>query len=337
MATLAARNLTLADVNKRYGKDRKIDSVVELLNQDHEILDDAVFVGCNDGTRHKTTVRTGLPSPTWRKLYGGVLSTKSATAQVLDSCGNLEALPKIDIDVVDKSGDPSGTLMSENLPHLEGLRQTVEETLFYGDTSTNPERFLGLDTRYGQAAGTDETLSTFNVLSGGAVSGQTDCTSIWLVGWGDNTCHMIYPQGTGGGLSQENLGKRLVAADDSSGDFEAYVTKYKWDLGLSLRDWRAVGRIANIDIGNLEAESSAADLVKQMIRLEERVMHYGGLGGARFAWYMHPRVRTMLRIQALAKAQYGITFENYEGKRVMQFGATPIRASRKLLLTETAP
>jgi hypothetical protein len=238
--------------------------------------------------------------------------------------------------VVDRSGDPAGTLLSENLPHIEAMRQTVESTLFYGDITTYPERFQGLDSRYGQSAGTDETLSTFNVITGSAAQGQTDCTSVWLVGWGDNTCHMLYPQGTTGGLMQENKGKQLVEADDSSGTFEAYVTKYKWTLGLSVRDWRAVGRIANIDVGNLEAESSAADLVKLMIKLEERVMHYGGLGGARFAWYMHPRVRTMLRIQALSKAQYNLSFDTYEGRRVMKFGDTPIRVSRQLLLSETA-
>lgn len=338
MATIVGtRNLTLSDISRRLDPNGKVDKIVELLNQDHEILDDATFMACNDGTNHKHTVRTGLPAPTWRRLYGGVLSGKSATAQVKDSCGMLEALTKVDIDVVDKSGDPAGVLLSEQMPQLEGIRQAVEQTLFYGDTTTYPDRFLGLDKRYGQVAGTDETLSTFNVLNGGGVSGQTDCTSIWLVGWGENTCSMIYPQGSAGGLRVESLGKQLTVADDSSGDFQAYVTKYKWDLGLALRDWRAVGRIANIDVGNLEAESSAADIIKLMIKLEERVMHYGGLGGAKFAWYMHPRVRTMLRIQALTKAQYSLTFENYEGRKVLAFGGTPIRASRQILLTETAP
>lgn len=338
MATLGARNLTLADIAKRLDPKHKVDSIIELLNQDHEILDDAVFVQCNDGTRHKTTIRAGLPTPTWRKLYGGVQSTKSATAQVFDSCGMLEALPKIDCDVIDKSADPSGAMLSEVAPHLESMKQEVEDTLFYGDTGLNPERFHGLSVRYGQTGGTDESLSTFNVLSGGASSGQTDCTSVWLIGWGDNACHMLFPQGSNAGLTQRSLGKELVTADDGSGDYEAYVTKFKWDVGLSVKDWRAVGRIPNIDVGNLEAESSAADLIKLMIRLEERVMHYGGLTAARFSWVMHPRVRTMLRLQMLNKVGNStLSLENIAGKRVMAFNGTPIRVSRKLRLTEVAP
>jgi hypothetical protein len=245
----------------------------------------------------------------------------------------LEAYAEVDKALADLNGNGPAFRLSEDSAHIEGMAQEMASTLFYGNEGTEPEAFTGLAPRFNDQA----AVNGENILTSAATPDGTDNTSLWVVGWGPDTCHMIYPQATSGGLSQENLGKRLVTADDSSGDFEAYVTKYKWDLGLSLRDWRAVGRIANIDVGNLEAESSAADLVKQMIRLEERVMHYGGLGGARFAWYMHPRVRTMLRIQALAKAQYGITFENYEGRRVMQFGATPIRASRQLLLTETAP
>lgn len=338
MATLGSRNLTLADIQKRLDSKNKVAPIIELLTQDHEILDDAVVVTCNDGTRHKTSIRTGLPTPTWRKLYGGVQSTKSAVAQVVDSCGMLEALPKVDVDVIDKAPDPAGTMLSETTPHIEAMKQEVEDILFYGDTTANPEKFHGLAVRYGQAAGTDESLSTFNVLSGGATTGQTDCTSIWLIGWGDSTCHLLAPNGGTAGLSHTDMGKRLVTADDGSGDYEAYVDKYKWDVGLCVRDWRSVGRIANIDVSNLEAESSAADLIKLMLRLEERVMHYGGLGAARFSWVMHPRVRTMLRIQMLNKVGNStLSMENIAGRRVMAFNGTPIRVSRKLRLTEVAP
>ena len=207
--------------------------------------------------------------------------------------------------------------------------QDVASTLWYGDTRTNPERFMGLHPRYNGLDSGDEAISKYNVLTGGG-SGSDNC-SVWLVTWGDNTCHALYPKGSVAGLHSENLGKKLTTADDSSGDYLSYVTHYKWDIGMCVRDWRSVGRIANIDVSNLEAESSAADLIKLMIRLSERVQ-----GSGKRAWYMHERVRTMLRIQMLEKSNVNLTFETVEGKKVMMFDGIPVRVSDKLLLTEAA-
>lgn len=331
MSTVGTYNLSFAEVAKRTDPDGNTAKIVELLDQQHEIVDDSVAKECNDGTSHKTTVRTGIPDPTWRKLYGGVKSTKSSTKQVVDSCGMLEMLPKIDVDVIDKATDPTGTMLSEHQPHLEGMRQAFESTLFYGDTAIHPERFLGLSPRFSAytRSSADDAYSDFNVMTAGG--SQSDNTSIWLLTWGDATCHLIYPKGSKAGIVQENKGKLMVTADDGSGEYEAYVTKYKWDVGLSVRDWRSIGRICNIDVGNLESESSAADLIKLMIRLSERVEGVG-----RRAWYMHPRVRTMLRIQMLGKSNVNLTYDTVEGRRVLAFDDTPVRASKKILLTESA-
>ena len=326
MATVGTRNLTLADVARRLDPNGKVDKIVELLNETNEIVEDMVVKECNDGTTNKSTTRTGIPGGTWRKLYGGIQSTKSSTQQVVDTCGMLEALPKIDCDVIDKSGDPQGALLSENLPHLEGLMQDIATALWYGDTTLNPEQFHGLHQRY-NVLSTDSALSGYNVFDGGG-TGSDNC-SIWLLNWGDTTIHGLYPKGSVAGLKQENLGKKLTAADDSSGDYLAYVTHYKWDIGLCVRDWRSVGRICNIDISNLESESSAANLIKLMIRCSERVK-----GSGRRAWYMPERVRTMLRIQMLGTSNVNLTFETVEGKKVMMFDGIPIRVSDKLLLSE---
>lgn len=336
MATVGSRNLTLIDVAKRKDPDGKVANIVEVLNEDHEVFEDAVFKECNDGTNNKTTTRTGIPGGTWRKLYGGIQSSKSETTQVVDSCGMLEQLPKIDVDVVDKSTDPKGTLLSEHVPHIEGMKQDVEQTLFYGDTAVYPERFMGLAPRYDsyERSTPDKDYSDYNVINGGG-SGS-DNTSVWLITWSDNHTHFIYPQGSKAGLTQTNMGKKLTTAYDSdgkpAGDYLAYVSHYKWDIGLCVRDWRGNGRICNVDVSDLEDEEAAAtDLVKKMIHLSERVR-----GNGKKAWYMNPRVRTMLRIQMLGKANVNLTFETVEGRKVMFFDDIPVRVSWKLLLTESA-
>ena len=50
---------TLMDVARQSG-DKKVQSVVEVLNQTNEALDDIPWIECNSGVTHITTVRTGV-------------------------------------------------------------------------------------------------------------------------------------------------------------------------------------------------------------------------------------------------------------------------------------
>ena len=84
MATLSILNPTLADIAKRKDPNGKIDTIVELLTETNEILEDMTFVEANGETSHKTTIRSGLPSATWRKLNYGVQPSKSTTVQVVE-------------------------------------------------------------------------------------------------------------------------------------------------------------------------------------------------------------------------------------------------------------
>ena len=90
MATLATNNPTIGDIAKGLDPDGSVAQTVEILNQTNEILTDATFIEGNLPTGHRTSIRTGLPQPTWRKLYGGVQPTKSTKAQVTDMLAGLE-------------------------------------------------------------------------------------------------------------------------------------------------------------------------------------------------------------------------------------------------------
>ena len=96
MATLGTSVMTYADWAKRVEDGYKIGTIIELLSQTNEILLDMLTLEGNLPTGHKTTVRTGLPTATWRFLNYGVPGSKSTTAQVVDTCGNLEAFATID-------------------------------------------------------------------------------------------------------------------------------------------------------------------------------------------------------------------------------------------------
>ncbi|WP_337238094.1 major capsid protein, partial [Salmonella enterica] len=89
--------------------------------------------------------------------------------------------------------------------------------------------------------------------------------SIWLVVWGENTVHGIFPKGQKAGIQMEDKGQ-VTLKDVNGGKYEGYRTHYKWDNGLALRDWRYVVRIANIDVSNLSEPSSAANIAKLMVK-----------------------------------------------------------------------
>ncbi|MDD9849993.1 hypothetical protein BZG30_32710, partial [Escherichia coli] len=101
----------------------------------NEILDDMVFVEGNLPTGHRTTVRTGLPSATWRLLNYGVPPSKSTTAQVTDTTGMLETYSEVDKKLADLNGQKNEFLLSESLAFIESMNQEMAETLIYGDTS----------------------------------------------------------------------------------------------------------------------------------------------------------------------------------------------------------
>jgi hypothetical protein len=136
MSALSDNNPTLLDLATRLDPTRKIASIAEILNQSHEILDYMTFTEGNTETGMRTSIRTGLPAPTWRKLYGGVQPEKSTTVQISENCGSLEAYSEIDKDLVEMAGDKAAFLLSESLPHIEGMANELCSTLFTGNELT---------------------------------------------------------------------------------------------------------------------------------------------------------------------------------------------------------
>ena len=96
MATLG-NVLTYRDLLSGLKGDKTFDhEIVDIMVQQNDILDDMVWIEGNQTTGHKTTMRSGIPEPIFRKLYGGVQPTKSRTLQIIDNCGMLESYAEID-------------------------------------------------------------------------------------------------------------------------------------------------------------------------------------------------------------------------------------------------
>lgn len=333
MAALSTNNPTLLDVSRRLDPNGSIATIVELLNATNDIITDMSVQEGNLPTGNKTTVRTGLPQPTWRKLYGGVQPTKSTTAQVTDSCGMLEAYAEVDKALADLNGNTAAFRLTEDSAHIEAMSQEMAQTLFYGNEGTEPEAFTGLAPRYNSLS----AQNADNIIDGGG-SGS-DNTSIWLCVWGPQTGFGIYPKGSKAGLSMSDKGQVTVENVDSNGGrMEAYRTHYRWDLGLTIRDWRYFVRIPNIDISALTTDGTATDranarmaLIDKMIQASERIPSFGR---GRAVWYVNRTIRESLRLGILAKVAGNLSWETVEGKRVMTFDDIPVRRTDALVNNE---
>lgn len=283
-------------------------------------------------TGHRTTVRNGLPAVYWRTLNKGVPKSKSATVQVEDGCGMLEAYAEVDKELADLNGNTAAFRLSEDRAFIEAMNQEMAKTLFYGNPEVNPERFLGLAPRYGTKS-TDEDKSGFNIVvpEGSVTPSGADQTSIWVVCWGPNTLHGIYPKGSTAGLKHTDKGQ--VTLQDESGDnFEGYRAHYQWKLGLCVRDWRYAVRIANIDLGSITKDPATQDILGAMDDAIERIPN-PGMG--RMVFYARREILSLLNKQARKSAGSTITIQQIsENKHITSFAGIPIRRCDRILKTE---
>src|SRR3990172_4363739 len=320
MATLGASVLTLADWAKRLDPDGKVPSIVELLSMTNPILDDMMWMEGNLPTGHRTTVRTGLPTVAWRLLNQVVQPSKSTTAQIDEAVGMLEAWSEVDKDLAMLNGNTSAFRLSEAQAFIEAMNQEMASTLFYGNSGVDPEEFTGLAVRYSDPAAANGS----NVIDQGGAG--ADNSSIWLVCWGANTVHGIFPKGSKAGLIHEDMGEVTVetTAGIAGTRMRAYQDRWQWKCGIALKDWRYTVRIPNIDISALVAKVAAADLIELMIKATHRIPNIN-LGKCVF--YMNRTVFQMLDIQRRDDviAGGGLVYMDVDGRLTPTFRRIPIR------------
>lgn len=334
--------VTLLDYAKSVDPNGRTARVIELLGQTNEILLDMPFIEGNLPTGHRTTVRTGLPAVTWRQLYGGVAPSKSVRAQVDDTVGMLETRSEVDVDLLKLNKDQNAFRLSEAQAFLEAMNQAMADTLIYGNVVTNPERFTGLAPRYSSLSAGNGT----NIIDAGGTGSNN--TSIWLVVWGENTCHGIYPQGSEAGLLHEDLGV-IDAFDSNNNRFRAAAERWQWKAGISLRDWRYAVRIANINVTDLAAQTgtqaptAATSIIRLMLRATQ-LIPFMGMGKPVF--YANRTAKTALAQAAMSVNSAFVGWENAANQlgaispgsagsgAAMNFLKVPVRTVDRIINTE---
>lgn len=337
MAVIGNSYLDLIDLYKSTDKAGNIVDVIELLAQHNPVLMDALFVECNSGAQHLTTVRTGLPQVAWGRLYKGTPNSKSSRAQVTDATGFVEGRSLVDARLIDELSQGKGPALrlSEATAYLESIGQEVASKIFYGNDIATPDEFMGLAPRFN-----DLSAQNGNQIISAGGNNDPKNTSIWFVTWGDTQTSLIYPQGSFMGVKRDDRGKQRVL-DESGNAYEAYEEVFRQHVGLSVRDWRYNVRIANIDTEALAA--GTLDLYPFLRQAFYR-LHGRRVPGGRTVIYANTDVLEALdaaATNAVTKAGGGaqdnyvrLTTKEVQGEEVLHYRGFPIREVDALLNTE---
>jgi hypothetical protein len=339
MALNYFNNPTLLDIARRLDPNGGVAQTAEVLQKYNEILDDIVWIEGNLPTGHQSTIRTSKPTPVFRLLNAGVTPAKSTTGQIVDTCGILETRSHVEKAVAELNGNVSAFRLSEDIAFIEGMMDTLANTLIYGDVSKNPEQFNGLAPRYFSIIGNYTTSP--NIIDGGGTG--VDNTSVWLVCWDSRTIFGIYPKGSKAGLQQEDEGLlTILDPNDSTKYMKAYCTWFQWMCGIAIKDWRSVVRIANLDVSNLLTSGDSSDVSANLLKLMSMALDKlpPNMTG-RKVFYMNETVRSMLRVKMLDKSNLLLRMDEVQGLSiprpdgVLTFLGTPCRRIDAILNTES--
>jgi hypothetical protein len=326
MAVIGSGVATLLDVLGEIAPDGSQFDTAEVLTQNTEVLQDMTWMEGNLVTGHRDSVRTALPTPSFRAINEGVPVTKGATAPIEETCALLEDFSQCDRELALLSGNPEAFRLRQARPHMIGFAHTMTTNVFYGNSTTNPKGYMGLAPRYNSLS-TAVSQTAANVINAGGTGSAL--RSIWLVGWSDETITGLYPKGTIGGLQHEDAtspaaGSDAMALTDANGNlYMGYRDHWVWRCGLMVKDWRYAVRIANIDPTLLTYNAATGpDLQDLMIRALETIQAQEGV---RLAFYVPRVVRAYLRRQLVQKKNAFLSLDQQGGSATLNFDGVPIR------------
>lgn len=311
-------------------------AVINILAKMNPVLEDAPAYEANRGDHHMTTVLTGLPVVTWGALYEGIPATKGSKQLVKDTMGFVNSASEVDVrlvDIFEKAEKKASIRLSEAKGHLEAMAQEAATAIFYHDTRVDPRKPMGLSPRF-------NSLSAENgiqIVNGGGAG--NDNTSIWMITWDEESCHLIYPRGYSAGVHRKDWGA-VPKYDANNNMYMAYREEFTWHLGLTVRNWQYISRVANIDVSDLTINAaSGADIINLLTKAYYRHKGRRQAMGKTFI-YCNTTVIEFLDYQArnATGKNLFLTFKDTgpNAKEVLHFRGIPIRESDAILNSEAA-
>lgn len=325
MATINATFPSILDHAKRMDPSGKLADIVEMLSALSPAVKDAHWQEGNLPTGHQTTQRSALPAPTWRLFNQGVAPQKSRSAQVVDTCGMMFDYSVVDEDVAMLNGNTAEFRLSEDSAFIEAFTKEAETGIFYHSTLATPQKFHGLAPRFNLTT----ALGGSQIVSCEASPSGSDQTSMWLVGWGPRATCLIYPKGSMLGLEHKDMGLRPWPDADGL-MFNAFVTNWKWKMGLAVQDHRRVARVANIDTSSIDVTTMT--LINATIGALHKVKKGGPVN---YVWYANRTVTTILhKMVANNFKSNPVVMSSFDGQPVMTLHGIPVHETDAITNTE---
>ena len=310
-------------------KNNQVLNFATVLSERKPMLQDMPIVPSNEILGYTDVRETSIPTPQIIKVGDGWSSSVvqwNSFSEVISMFKDRCTIPKDALRIQPNKATMRLRILNR---HIEGFGQGVCNHLIYGSSKADPEKFDGLDVRYTTPDASDPTNPTNGNMGVYDMAGTgTDTTSIWMVQWAVDKVFCTHPlNDPQKGIVVEDKGEVYVDAENSKKRWD-YITELAWDLGLVVKDMRAVKRIRNIESA-LSAIST--DLVKKIIEARN------DFEGEETVWmYVNSRIFTHLDILTMDKTNVRYSSDNPYGKPLLMFRDMPIRKCPSITNLETA-
>lgn len=321
MAVLSVTDrLTMLEAVKRDGFNADSRMIIETLAATNQMLYDAPAFESNAGVVNRTVQRAALPQITHRKVNEGTANSASETKELFDYVCQLTGYSQIDKTLVDAETDKAGFIRGELDAFVAAMGNSQATDIIYGDHDADSAFINGLAKR--RAKVDNETVIDF----GGTGS---NLTSLYLVKWGRDAVHMIYPKGsTSCGVSRQDDGI-VDALDQNNNKYKAYQNYFQCDYGIVVRNPKALIRIANIDLN--ASGFDAVELVKAIIKSSHKLCE----GTGTVSILSNRDVMSEIDIATMEKGNLALPFTDAWGNDVNTIRGMRMRQCDAILNTES--
>jgi hypothetical protein len=333
MAVLGVDYLTLGDAKKFL--EHSVADVAEILRKAVPIVNDIPYVAMNKKVKHLVALRSDLPTVYYRKANQAVPASKTTIEEREFVASHFESKSVMDQKVAEYGGKDrvGANRLNQAEGHIQAAAHELADLILYG----SPEE----DHR--QVPGIFHILSTLNpaeptsnqIIDAGGLA--SDNASILFVSWGPKKVYGIFEEGTQAGLKRTDRGLVQIPGTTESGGtgwYWGFEEDFEVEHGLCVADYRALARVANIDVQDLKVPADAANLMKLMTRALYRIPPM--LRQQKGKVYVNSTIMSFLdeQAQALVGAGGGLTYSNYQGEQVLMFRGWMIQEMDNLLNTE---
>lgn len=317
---------TLFELGKRI-EGGKAMVIAKNLARNNELLSLLPFREANNSGFHKHLRQLVLPTGSWRGVGEGVAKALGQTVPVDEPLCRHELQNEIDEAAFDMIADAVSMRRDEDLMALEGVGQGIAYGLIYGPGSKG--LLNGLFTRY-----FDPAAQPANVIDNYPAGSGAGYTSALIMEMGETGVYGIYPKGSKTfGINAEDMGRVRVSDPVTATKwYFAWITRIYANLGLCIRDERAVQRVGSIKTGAAKAAGGLDD--DNILRAINKLPALGQSAATRI--FVNREVKTQMDILAKAQTNINYSFGDFGGHPVTLFRGIAVSFQESISANENA-